>query len=106
MSQKTTMRELRPTLTLLQTKGVKLLIHTGGRRLHWKGLLADNMSSFGSANWTGATLSNVERVCISELTPEQVDIEEAAYEDLFETSEPWKIEASTPLRSTRSLGDM
>ena len=61
----TRMRNLRPRLLQLQSAGV-LVVNQLAKEpvLHFKGLLADAIATFGSANWTENTLSQTERIIV------------------------------------------
>ena len=98
----TRMRNLRPRLLQLQSAGV-LVVNQLVKEpvLHFKGLLADAIATFGSANWTENTLTQTERIIVVRLTPATAVRERRVYDDIFAASEVWRCERSSPSPASR-----
>ena len=94
------MTGLRPTILRLQAfKVLVCMPPAAAGTLHHKGFLADDIASYGSANWTRNSLTLIERVVVVRLSPTAAAREKAQFETYFEGAIEWDAAlGSTPGR--------
>ena len=75
-------RNLRPRVIQLTTHRISVRLYSASR-LHAKVLLTDVVQTWGSLNWTAASLANVERCAITTLPEQSLNREIAWFDDLW-----------------------
>ena len=95
----TSMKNLRPTVQQLIRFGVKVRTSGSGKRLHAKIMIADNVMSIGSCNWTENSQSQTDRLAILRLSGREAARETAVVEGLFASGEEWDLHRPTPSKS-------
>ena len=75
-----------PRLQRLRSFGVQVRFFRAGRRLHQKSLLTDQCLYTGSMNFSQASLANVERGAILELSPANYEAELQVFEEAWSVS--------------------
>ena len=75
-----------PRLQRLRSFGVQVRLFRAGRRLHQKSLLADQRFYTGSMKFSQASLANVERGAILELSPADYEAELQVFDEAWEQS--------------------
>ena len=81
-------RNLRPRVLQLTGRNIPVRLYSR-TRLHSKVLLADSEQIWSSANWTDASLRNVERGVALKLSAEELAVEKVWFEGLWGDSRPF-----------------
>jgi phosphatidylserine/phosphatidylglycerophosphate/cardiolipin synthase-like enzyme len=99
------MKNLRPTVQQLLRFGVQVRTSPGQKRLHSKTMLADNLMSIGSCNWTANSQTQIERVAILKLSGSEAEREATIFDELFAAGSEWDLHRPTPSKSFDSLAE-